>query len=191
MAQVTKRHPASNTYARALLEIAQEAEAGDAFADQLSAFAAALGSDRQMRVFFESPKIPCEEKKKVLTTCLTGKVSPPVLNLLQILLDKGRQGLFSEVAEVFGELLDEARGRLQVSIASAKPLSDSARDNLVALLKERTGGEIIASETVDADLLGGMTVRIGDTVIDGSLRTKLKHVGEAMSAPRLGRNLLG
>ena len=191
MAQVTKRHPASNTYARALLEIAQGAGEGDAYADQLATFAEALGSDRRLRVFFESPKIPRGDKKKVLEASLSGKVAPAVLNLLRLLIDKGRQELFTEIADVFGEILHEARGRRQVSITSAQPISAGARDRLVALLQERMGGEIIASETVDPELLGGMTVRIGDTVIDGSLRTKLKHVGEAMRTPRLGRNLLG
>lgn len=191
MAQVKKRHPASNRYARALLEIAQGAGEGDAYADQLASFAEVLGSDRQFRVFFESPKIPRADKKRVLEASLSGKVAAPVLNLFRLLIDRGRQTLFTEIADVFGEILDEARGRRLVSITSAQPISAGARDSLIALLKERMGGEIIASETVDSELLGGMTVRIGDTVIDGSLRTKLKHVGDAMRTPRLGRNLLG
>ncbi len=191
MGQVKKRHPASNTYARALLEIAEAADEGDAFADQLTAFATALESDRQLRAFFESPKIPRGDKKSVLERSLSGKVAVPVLNMLRLLIDKGRQTLFIEISDCFGEILDQARGRKHVQIASAMPISGSARQSLVTLLAERLGGEIVATETVDPTLLGGMTVRFDDTVIDGSLRTKLKYVREAMSTPRLGRNLLG
>ncbi len=191
MGQVKKRHPASNTYARALLEIAQAGGEGDAYAAQLAGFAEALESDRQLRAFFESPKIPRPDKKSVLEKSLSGKVAGPVLNLLRLLIDKGRQALFVEISDCFGEILDEARGRRHVRIVSAMPMSGTAREGLVSLLKERLGGEIVAEEAVDPALLGGMTVRVGDTVIDGPLRTKLRHVGEAMSTPRLGRNLLG
>ncbi len=191
MGQVTKRHPASATYARALLEIAQAVGEGDAFADQLSGFASALETDRQLRLFFESPKIPAADKRAVLDRSLSGRASAPVLNLLKILIDKGRQELYVEISETFGEILDQERGRHHVSISSPKPISGDARQSLVSLLGQRFGGEIVATESVDSEMLGGMVVRVGDTVIDGSLRTKLKHVREAMSAPRLGRNLIG
>ena len=191
MGQVTKRHPASGTYARALLEIAQAKGEGDAFADQLAEFANALEGDRQLRVFFESPKIAPSDKKSVLEKSLGSQLAPEVFNLLRLLIDKGRQDLFIEIADTFEELLDEARGRHHVEIISSQPLSEGAKNNLVALLQSRLGGEIIPEESTDPEMLGGMVVRIGDTVVDGSLRTKLKHVREAMAAPRLGRNLLG
>ena len=191
MGQVTKRHPASGTYARALLEIAMTKGEGDAYADQLAEFANALEADRQLRVFFESPKISPSDKKAVLEKSLGSQLSPEVFNLLRLLIDKGRQDLFIEIADTFEELLDEARGRHHVEIISPQPLSEGAKNNLIALLQSRLGGEIVPEESTDPEMLGGMVVRIGDTVVDGSLRTKLKHVREAMTAPRLGRNLIG
>ena len=191
MGQVTKRHPASGTYARALLEIATAKGEGDAYADQLAEFANALEADRQLRVFFESPKISPSDKKAVLEKSLGSQLSPEVFNLLRLLIDKGRQDLFIEIADTFEELLDEARGRHHVEIISPQPLSEGAKNNLIALLQSRLGGEIVPEESTDPEMLGGMVVRIGDTVVDGSLRTKLKHVREAMTAPRLGRNLIG
>jgi F-type H+-transporting ATPase subunit delta len=188
---VQKRHPASSAYSKALLEVGEERGLSETFAEQLTAFAAAIESDRMLRVFFESPKIAVGDKKAALERALTDRLDGAVLNLIKMLIDRSRQALFGEIADVFGELLDDARGRTHVQIVAARPISDSSRDRLVSLLSERLGREIITESSADADLLGGMTVRFGDTVIDGSLRTKLKHVRDAMIAPRLGRNLLG
>ena len=85
-----------------------------------------------------------------------------MLNLLKMLIDRDRQSLFGEIADVYGEILDEARGRTHVRIVAAKPISDPAKDRLLKLLAERLGREIIA-----------------------------ESVRDAMAAPRLGRNLLG
>ncbi len=186
---IKKRHPASSAYATALLEVGQETGESEAFAEQLAAFASSLESNALFRVFFESPKISRTDKKAALERALSGLVSKPILNLLRILIDRGRQECYGEISATFDELFDEVRGRSHVRIVSAKPISAPAKERLVALLHERFGREIIAADSADPALLGGMTVRIGDTVIDGSLRTKLNNVRGAITAPRLGRKL--
>lgn len=186
---IKKRHPASGAYATALLEVGQETGESEAFAAQLAAFAASLEANPMFRVFFESPKISRPDKKAALERALSGLVAKPVLNLLQILIDRGRQECYGEIAETFDELFDELRGRTYVRIVSAMPISEPAKQRLVTLLHDRLSREIIAVDSADPALLGGMTVRIGDTVIDGSLRTKLNNVRGAITAPRLGRKL--
>lgn len=189
MAKATRRSPVSSAYASALLEIGETAKQSEEYAAHLAAFTEALAADKILRIFFESPKIARSDKKAALDRALGEKVAAPVLNTLKLLIDRGRQMLFGEIADVFGEMLDETRGRMNVEITSSSALSDVARTRLVTLLHERLGREIVTRERVDAGLLGGMTVRVGDTVIDGSLRTKLKRVREAMTLPRLGRDL--
>ncbi len=184
------RHPVATTYARALLEVGQEKGEADAYAEELTTLCDDVFASGGLKVFFESPKIPREEKDKVLVKALEGKTSQSVLNLVRMLIKRGRQPLLGEIAEAYAGLNDEAQGRAHVWITSATPLSAASKDKIVALLKKKLSKEIIPEEKVDPDLLGGMTIRIGDTVIDGSVRSRLNEIGERVAAQRLGSDLI-
>ncbi|MCA8959725.1 MAG: ATP synthase F1 subunit delta [Planctomycetes bacterium] len=184
------RHPVAKIYARALLEVGQERNEADDYASELTTLHDDVLSDGDFRVFFESPKIPRHEKDKVLVRALEGKVSEPVLNLLRVLVKRGRQFLFPEIAEAYTTLNDEARGRTHVWITTARPLSATSKDRVVGLLRQKLGKEIIPEERVDEDLLGGMTIRVGDVVVDGSVRSRLNEVRELVAAQRLGSDLI-
>jgi len=187
----SRRDPAASAYAHALFEVAQARGEAEAYADQPDGMVEAFLAAPELRTFLESPKVPREAKKVAFEHALDGKVAEPVLNLVRVLLDRSRQRLFWTVCEIYGELLDEALVRVPVTITAAKPYPDALREKLIGLLRARTGREVVPVERVDPALLGGITIKIGDTFIDGSLRTKLKVVRDAMAAPRLGRNLLG
>ncbi|MFQ5653469.1 MAG: ATP synthase F1 subunit delta [Planctomycetota bacterium] len=184
-----RRSPVSGTYARALLEVGQARAEADTYLRELDLLRKQIVGAPEVRVFFESPKIPRAEKKRVLERGLGGRITEPVLNLLRILIDRGRQAILGEIVESYEDLYDEMSGRVHVRLASATPLSEAARARIVALLGEQLDRQIIAEEQVVGDLLGGMTIRVGDTVIDGSLRSKLNKVREAIAAPRLGSGL--
>lgn len=185
-----RRHPVSNSYARAMLEIAQASGQGDAIAEELTALRDGVFSQPELRVFLESPKIPRGEKKATLAKALEGKVSESVSNLVMILIDRGRQFLFSEIVDAYRNLCDEASGRTHVQITSAAPLSEESRESLVALLGKKLGREVVAQERVSPELLGGMTIRIGDMVVDGSVRSRLNEVREQVASRRLGSDLI-
>ena len=183
------RDPISTTYARALLEIGQSQGQSVEYEEELQALAALLSEDKSFRVFLESPKIPRPEKKAVLEKSLKGRVSDSVLDFLLVLVDRNRQSLLGEIAESFTDLNDEARGRVHVNIASAKPVSEESWQELVGALKRRLDKELIMEHKVDEDLLGGLTIQVGDTVVDGSIRTELVRVREALVSQRLGSDL--
>jgi F-type H+-transporting ATPase subunit delta len=187
----TRRDPAAGAYAHALFEVGQARGESEAYAGQLEGMVEAFLGAPELRIFLESPKVPREAKKAAFERALAGKASEPVLNLVRVLIDRGRQRLFWTITEIYGELLDEALVRVPVTITAARPYPDALREKLIGLLRARTGREVIPVERIDPALLGGITIKIGDTFIDGSLRTKLKVVRDAMAAPRLGRNLLG
>ena len=185
-----RRDPISGTYARALMEVGQAKGKVDEFFEELEALQAHVFSQREFRVFFQSPKIPRPDKKAALDKALQGKVSEEVMNLLRILIDRGRQLIFDEIQESFSDLYDAFKRRMHVRVTSAAGIGDAAKNQLVELLSQKLDREIIMTEGVDEDLLGGMTIRFGDTVIDGSVRTQLNRVREAVASPRLGSDLI-
>ncbi|MEM7165213.1 MAG: ATP synthase F1 subunit delta [Planctomycetota bacterium] len=181
-----RRHPVAGTYANALLDIGVERNEVEAYDEELSGLAELFASSREFRVFFENPKVPQGDKLNVLNKTLKGKVSEPVLNLLMVLVKRGRQELFGQVSAAYTEALDESRGRTKVTITTASPIDPSLKSELVGLVGKKLNREIVSTERVDENLLGGMTIRIGDTVIDGSVRTKLNRVREGVGALRIG-----
>ena len=187
-----KRHPAASSYARALLEVAEKkgGDLVDTLFEELLALDLAMNSDAALRVFFESPKIPRSEKKSVLEKVLSGQVSGELLNLLRMLIDRGRQFLFDQIVAIYGELYDDFKSRIHVRVTTAAELSDAKREQLTKLLADKLQREILLSERVNEELLGGMTIRFGDTVVDGSIRTQLNKVREVIASQRLGSDLI-
>ncbi|MCI0651921.1 MAG: ATP synthase F1 subunit delta [Planctomycetes bacterium] len=179
----------AGAYARALLAVGQDRGEADAYGDELRSFAAQVLGDPAIRVFFESPRITRRDKRGALDRALRGKVSEPVLNLLFLLVDRGRQPLFGQIAESYQELYDAARGRVHARFTSAVPLAPAIASGLVAILSQKLGKEIIATSGTDEMLLGGMKIQIGDIVVDGTVRARLRVVQESMATQRLGGEL--
>lgn len=181
-----RRHPVSGTYATALLELGQERGEAEAYGEELTELAALFADSRDFRVFFENPKVPQSDKLNVLEKTLKGQVSESVLNLLKVLVKRGRQELFGQISAAYKEAHDELRGRTNVTITTASPIDSALKSELVGMVSKKLNREIVAAERVDEHLLGGVTIRIGDTVIDGSVRTKLNRVRESVAALRIG-----
>ena len=191
MAASTKqRHPAALAYASAMLAVGSGQGEASAFGDQLNAVANAISDDAQLRVFIESPKISRENKKAALHSALAGKVAEPVLNLLKLLIDRGRQFLVEDIADTYEELEDVAAGRVKATITSATEIPAEQRDSLVASIQSKTGREVVATEVVDAGLLAGLTIQVGDLVVDGSLRNHLHRVRQEVLQTRFGKDLI-
>ena len=191
MAASTKqRHPAALAYASAMLQVGSALGAASAFGEQLTVVAHAISDDPQMRVFIESPKISRENKKAVLSSALTGKVAEQVLNLLKLLIDRGRQFLVQDIADTYTELEDVAAGRVKATITSAVEMPAEQRDSLVASIQTKTGREVVATEVVDPELLAGLTIQVGDLVVDGSLRSHLHRVRQEVLQTRFGKDLI-
>ena len=191
MAASTKqRHPAALAYASAMLQVGSALGEASAFGEQLTVVAHAISDDPQMRVFIESPKISRENKKAVLSSALTGKVAEQVLNLLKLLIDRGRQFLVQDIADTYTELEDVAAGRVKATITSAVEMPAAQRDSLVASIQTKTGREVVATEVVDPELLAGLTIQVGDLVVDGSLRSHLHRVRQEVLQTRFGKDLI-
>lgn len=170
----------ARVYADSLLALAEEAGQGDETLDELDGIVALQERDPDLAAFFASPLVDEQARRRTVEKSLRGEVSDLVVNTLQVMNNKGRLDLLPALAAAYREALDALRGRVDVSITSAVPLSDGLREELLGTLRRVTGREVRLDETVDADLLGGIVVSLGDRKIDYSLATDLRQLDDQL-----------
>ena len=164
--------PVARSYADALLELAGRQGEEQAFAAAFERLIE-LQADARVRAFLETPKIDVDAKKRVLRTALAGQVPPVFLNFLLVVLDKRRQRLLGEIALAYRELLDEKLGLLNVEVTVAHELDERGEEEVALQLSRILGRRVLPHLRVDPAILGGIIVRYGDRVLDGSLRRRL------------------
>ena len=162
----------ASVYARALFEVAQDQGKLDDVRDQLEEFADALDSNQEMQVFFFSPYFSTPEKVEGLDNVVTG-AEPIVQNFLKLLIEKNRMPAVFRVRRVFDELWQRENKLLPVEITSAIELDKKTVKQIGDRIGEETGQKIELSEHVDPDILGGLIVRVGNSIIDSSIRARL------------------
>ena len=162
-------------YARSLFEAAQDAERLDVVRDQLGQFADALQETRELQVFFFSPYFSSEEKTEGLRKALSD-ADPLVENFLGLLIENHRMPVIFRIRRAFDELWDEENKLLPVQITSAVELDKKVVKQIGDRIGEQTGRKVDLSTTVDPDVLGGLVVRVGNTVLDASVRHRLEQL---------------
>lgn len=173
------RDIAARRYAEAAYLLAREEGKEEVWSAALSAMGSLFG-DEQARSLLGSTRVPLAEKARLVEQGLAG-VDPLVLNLARLLLRRGRTSLGTHIAEVFQELLDEAKGISHATVTSAVPLSKDDEGAVEQRLREITGGEVVLETEVDEGILGGLVVRIGDRLIDGSTKSRLLALKRRLS----------
>jgi F-type H+-transporting ATPase subunit delta len=169
------RTTSARRYADAAFEIALRDGSIDAWRDGLAAVAAAVVIP-EVEHFAQNPSIPIEARRAVIERAAGGELAGPVRNLVTLLLQRRRADLAPRVADEFQRHLDRRAGLTRASVTSAAALAPDAvsalRDRLVGI----TGGPVEITVRVDAALLGGLVVRFGDRLIDGSVRGRLERL---------------
>jgi F-type H+-transporting ATPase subunit delta len=163
----------ARSYAEALFELGQRHDAHDDFAQGLNIVNTLIESDPRVRAFLETPKVDLRRKKQILQRALAGQVSPLFMNFVLVVMEKRRQRLLLGIAAAYRDLLDEKLGRLHVDVTLAHEPDEAAEQAMVTELTRITGRTVIPHIRVDPALLGGIIVRYGDRVMDGSLRRRL------------------
>lgn len=166
------RDIAAKRYAEGAYLIAREEGTENAWSEGLQSLAALFG-DPQAQAMFENTRVPGADKLQLIEKSLEG-ADQLVTNLARILLRRNRTALGPQIAEAFQELVDEARGVSHATVTSAVPLTEDDVQSVEQRLKEITGGDVVVETEVDERILGGMIVRIGDRLIDGSTKSKLQ-----------------
>lgn len=179
--------PVARQYANALYELATEKSCVQQVFDDLSALDQAYREDKVFRTFFTSPNVPEEAKLKSLEAALAG-AHEMSRSFVGLLIRKGREALLDNVMDAFEKHRDEVEARVHVHVESAKALESDMRDSLQREIASATKKEVVIHENVDASLIGGLRVRIGDRMLDASLKSRLTKLARSISSAQ-GANL--
>jgi F-type H+-transporting ATPase subunit delta len=170
---------AAKRYAIAAFELAQEHNDTDAWLNAVRQIAEFMG-DAEVKRVLENTRVGKEPKQRLIDAAL-GDLPALPLNLARLLVRKNRTELAVDIAEQFGQLLEQQRGVSRARATTAVPLGDAEREALSQRLAQQTGGEVVLETAVDPELLGGVVVQIGDRLIDASTRSKLRALRDNLT----------
>jgi F-type H+-transporting ATPase subunit delta len=178
----------ARSYADTLLTLAQRngglptAEQFLVAADDLAAL---MKGEPRIATFLATPHITLDQKKEALRAALGGRVPELFLRFVLVVIDKRRHRVLGEIAEAYRERVDEMMGRVRVHIALSHAPDPALRDEIRASLAARLGREVVPVFTIDPDLLGGIVVRTGGRILDGSLQTRAADLRRRMMEARM------
>ena len=160
-------------YARSLFEVASEQDKLDDVREQLGAFADALGETRDLQVFFFSPYFSTAEKEDGLERVVTD-ADPVILNFLELLIEKHRMPVLFRIRRQYDERWQEANRMLPVQVTSAVKLDDATVEQIRERIAEQTDRNVELTADVDPDILGGIVLRVGNSILDASIKNRLE-----------------
>jgi len=162
-------------YARSLFEVAKDQDKLDVVRDQLGAFVDALNETRELQIFFFSPYFSTQEKKDGLERAVSD-ADPVILNFLELLIEKHRMPAIFRIRANYEALWEEENRLLPVQITSAVELDEETVRQLGDRISEQTGRKVELSARVEPDILGGIVVQVGNSVLDASVRSRLEQL---------------
>lgn len=174
----------ANRYARALVDAALSPAAGVEPArllDELRDFQASLRGSAELTTVLASPAVAPGRKRAVVDQLTVG-LPPIARNFLKTLIDHRRAASLGEILDAFERLMDERMGVVQVDLSSAQPLTEVQRHAVIQGLEAATGRQVMVNTAVKPELIGGVVARIGSTVYDGSVRSRLESLGRRLAA---------
>lgn len=163
-----------SVYSKALLAATEKTNESEDVVQELEEIVSEVFDKQpQLVPILASLRLVHEERTTMLDRAFGGKVSPTTLNFLKVLSGHGRLGMLRSVASAARKLLDAKRNRIEVQVRTASPLSNPLRDQITARLAAMLGKEVVLVTKVDPELLGGVVVKVGDTLYDGSVANQL------------------
>lgn len=165
----------ATVYARSLFEVASDRDAIDDVREQIGQFADELQDNRDLQVFFFSPYFSTDEKKDGLRKAIDG-ADEAVENFLELLIEKHRMPAIFRIRRELDHLWADANQLLPVTITSAVELDPSTVDGIGKEIGEQTGRKVELTTSVDPDVLGGIVLRVGNSILDASIRNRLEQL---------------
>ena len=181
----------ARNYAETLFELASRNESIQEYGDALGMVAGLLEDDSRFRTFVETPRIDDETKKDVIRKVFRDKAPIQVINFVLITIDKRRQTLLREISAEYLLLLDDHLGREHVEVTVARPLDDTTENVVSERLSKMLGKQAIPHIRVKPEILGGLIVRTGDMIYDGSVRRRLEDLRRRLLTARIPSGQVG
>ncbi|NJD20041.1 MAG: ATP synthase F1 subunit delta [Gemmatimonadetes bacterium] len=160
-------------YAETLFALAERHEGVAVFGRGVDLVTGLLDEDPEFRLFLETPRIEASQKKALMRKVFERELPVQLVNFLLVVIDKRRQRLLRQIAQHFRALVDEKEGRAHVEVTLARPVDDTTMAVLTRRLSELLGATAVPHVRVRPEILGGVVVRTGDTIFDGSVRRQL------------------
>ena len=165
----------ARVYSESLFEVAREQGKLDRIRDELGQFADMLEQNRDVSIFFFSPYFSTEEKESGLKRAIVD-ADPSLVNFLELLIEKHRMPVIYRVRRQFDALYARANKQLPVEVTSAVALDDTVVRSLEDRVREQTGQNVQLESKVDPDILGGIVLRVGNSILDASIRHRLDQL---------------
>jgi len=165
-------------YAAALLRVTDAEGSTEETEQLLDSLKESYLSQKDFRAFLGQPRVPRKLKKQLLHKVFDGRARKSFTDFLDLLIDKNRQSILPDVADMFDTLADASKGLVRVRVKSWRPLSAAQQGGLQAKLERLSGKNVTIETQVDPALKGGLLILFGDTVIDGTVAHRLKAIGE-------------
>ena len=175
--------PKAKRFAQALFELAQQHNAAEHWQEELAQVAAALSVD-EVAAFLASPRARAEDKRSIVTQVTTGR-HPIIANFVGLLADRQAVGLVGQIVDEYTELLNAAMDRISADVTAATSISSAQEQRLRTSLGTSLQKTVVLNVHEDPEIIGGLVVRVGDQIIDGSVRTKLASMKQRLEQESL------
>jgi F-type H+-transporting ATPase subunit delta len=169
-------------YAETLLTLAKKVGQAEEWGTLIESIASAMQEDQTLRTFLESPKLAASRKIEILEKALGERVPPLFLRFLQTVIMKRRQMVIPEIAQEYRALIDQSEDRVHASVTVAREPAEAEKNALVQQLSRLFGKRVVPHLSINPAILGGVIVKVGDTVMDGSVRRRLATLRSRMLA---------
>ena len=174
---------AAKRYAQAIFSLGKERGTLDAWQSDLALLANVV-ADGRVSHYLTNPSIPKERKIEVLESALDVTVQPETRTLARLLIERDRMTLLPEIRELVDDQVRAERGIAIAAVTTADPLNEAEQDLVREKMEEITGQQIQLDLEIDPEIIGGIIIRVGDQVIDGSVRNKLEKMRTRLMAGR-------
>ncbi len=172
-------------YAQALFELGRDNGELEALADEVDELGELLAEQPDLRRLIRSPAIAAQERAGLIGRLFEGRVSPTMYRFLQVVTRKDRLASLAGIVQAFADLMAEHRQLVEVDVFVAQRLDEAAAKEVAERIGEVLGREVVLHQYVDEELIGGLKIRVGDKLIDGSVANQLKLLRQRMG--RVGR----
>lgn len=167
-------------YAQAVFELAEEQGMLDEIQNQLTMVEETIASHQELATLLYHPRVPAEAKKETINKLFSDEIVEFLYKFLLLLVDKRREALLPAIAKEYMKLANQARNIDEAEVTTAMPLTEAEHAALAAKLSAVTGKKMILKTAVDSRLIGGVVVKIGDKLVDGSVARQLQVLRTAL-----------